>query len=88
MDDAEILTLLRRLARPHPSGGQVVERAAIMAAGVDGMAVIDWILDHDGVPETVVEPARNRGLHGARTTSPTLPGLRRAARYVLAAGTL
>jgi hypothetical protein len=85
MDDAEILAIIKRLSRPHRSGGVVIERAAIMAAGVDAMAVIDWILAHSGVPETVTEPVRNRGLHGGRTSDPELLGLRRAARYVLPA---
>jgi hypothetical protein len=40
MDDDVILTLLRRLARPHASGGAVIERAAILAEGSDYASVI------------------------------------------------
>jgi hypothetical protein len=39
MDD-EVLTLLRRLARPRASGGAVIERAAILAEGSDYASVV------------------------------------------------
>jgi hypothetical protein len=35
MDDDPILALVKRLARPHASGGTVIERAAILADGAD-----------------------------------------------------
>jgi len=61
--DAEIHALVKRLARPHSSGGEVVERAALLASGSDFGAVMAWITDHAGVAETMgSEPAR-RGLH-------------------------
>ena len=40
MDDDAILTVVRRLARPHPSGGEVIERAVIIAEGADSAAII------------------------------------------------
>ena len=43
MDDGEIRTLLSRLARPHASGGQVIERAAILAEGAEFPAILAWI---------------------------------------------
>ena len=66
MNDDAILALVTRLARPHRSGGQVIERAAILAAGADSPAIIAWILDHAGKPEQTVSTAPRRGLHGAR----------------------
>jgi hypothetical protein len=86
MDNDAILALVTRLARPHRSGGQVIERAAILAAGADSPAVIEWILDHAGTPEQTTRP-RSRGLHGAHLTdaagAPPAP-----QRFVLPAGVL
>ena len=85
MDDDAILALVTRLARPHRSGGQVIERSAILASGPDSPAVIDWILDHAGKPEEAVSAAPRRGLHGARLTDAA--GDQRAPnRFVLPAG--
>src|SRR5947209_3364335 len=66
MDDDAILDLLTRLARPENGGGQVIERAAIMAAGADSRAVVAWILAHDGEPQHAVSTTPRRGLHGPR----------------------
>ena len=41
MEDSEIRELLSRLARPHASGGRVVERATILAAGAEFQAILD-----------------------------------------------
>jgi hypothetical protein len=35
VDDDEIRAVVTRLARPHPAGGEVIERAAILAEGSD-----------------------------------------------------
>jgi hypothetical protein len=87
MNDDAILTLLKRLARRHSSGGQVVERAAIVAAGADASAVEEWILDHSGKPEEAVSTAPRRGLHGAPLNQ--VAGTNRAPqRFVLPAGVL
>lgn len=88
VDDDAILALVTRLARPHPSGGRVLERAAILAEGADFPAVMDWIRDHDGRPEAAVAPKSTRGgLHGARVdgdrSRPQPP-----ARFVLPPGAL
>ena len=88
MDDLEISALLTRLSRPHPTGGVVIERAAILAAGADFPAIIAWITARAGVPDTTVTPKRSRGLHGTRVgdgdaTAPATP-----QRYVLPAGAL
>jgi hypothetical protein len=86
--DAEIRALLKRLARPHSSGGDVVERAALLASGSDFPTVMKWIADHAGVAETVAREAPRRGLHGQRlglsdATKPQTP-----ARFVLPAEAL
>ena len=88
MDDAAIVALVTRLARPHPSGGCVIEHAAIMAAGSDSPRVIDWIIDHAGTPEMPAGPqATTGGLHGSRSTA--LAGERTVPRrYLLPAGAI
>ncbi|MFP5361495.1 MAG: hypothetical protein ACLGI5_02050 [Thermoleophilia bacterium] len=84
MDEAAIRALVKRLARPHPSGGTVIERAAIMAEGTGSADVMTWILAHGAVPEAVVERTSTRqGLHGASDSAP-----RTASRFVLPAGAL
>ena len=65
MDDASIRAIVARLARPHPSGGRVIERAAIVAEGDSATEVVDWIIGRAGRGEAAV-PARAGGLHGAR----------------------
>ncbi|MHB8490925.1 MAG: hypothetical protein ACYDA6_01750 [Solirubrobacteraceae bacterium] len=82
MDDDAIRALVSRLSRPHRSGGEVVERAAIMAAGADSTAVLAWIAAHDGQPEPVAQISSRRGLHGARS------GGGESLRYVLPPGAL
>jgi hypothetical protein len=88
MDDPAIRALLSRLARPHASGGQVVERAALLAAGGDFPDVIAWIAAHAGAPESTVAPGRGLGLHGTRIADGGGAGQRAPQRYVLPAGQL
>ena len=88
MDDDPILALVKRLARPHTSGGAVIERAAILAEGADFASVMAWIADHDGQPEATVAAGSTHGLHGSRFND-TDPARRATPlRYVLPAGTL
>jgi hypothetical protein len=87
-NDDEIRALLSRLSRRHPSGGSVIERAAIVAEGADSTAVVAWILDHAGEPEAAVDKSSRGGLHGPRVSEPIGPGPRAPARYVLPAGAL
>jgi hypothetical protein len=83
-DDDEIRALVRRLSRRHRSGGRVIERAAVVASGADGGAIIDWIVAHDGRPETdAPAPAGSGGLYGARAERASTP-----QRYVLPTGAL
>ena len=88
MDDLEINELVTRLSRPHPSGGVVIERAAILAAGADSPAVIDWISAHSGRPDTTVRTIRGRGLHGSRMNDGEPSEARQPLRFVLPAGSL
>jgi hypothetical protein len=85
VNDLEITTLIRSLSRPHPSGGVVIERAAILASGADSPEIIDWIITHSGTAET---PAvRSRGLHGARLHA-DVDRASHPTRFILPADTL
>jgi hypothetical protein len=87
-DDEEIRALVTRLSRRHPSGGTVIERAAIVAEGADAAGVVAWILDHAGEPEAAAAVSSTRGLHSPRVSGPAEPAPRAPARYVLPAGVL
>jgi hypothetical protein len=87
-NDDEIRALLSRLSRRHPSGGTVIERAAIVADGADSAQVVAWILDHAGEPEVAVDMSSSRGLHSPRLSDPIGSEPRPPARYVLPAGAL
>jgi len=86
MDDDAIRVLVKRLARPHPSGGTVIERAAVMAEGTGSQDVMAWIVAHGGVPEAEAKASAPRGIHGLRNEVEA--GSRPAARFVLPAGAL
>jgi hypothetical protein len=88
VDDDAIRLLVTRLARAHPSGGTVVERAAIVAEGADFDAVMRWILAHGGKPEAAVETPSRRGLHGSRLHAGGGSEPRAPSRFVLPAGAL
>ena len=88
MDDETILALVKRLARPHPSGGAVIERAAILAEGADFASVIAWLAEHGGRPEARAAAVSSRGLHESRLKDMDEERGRPPLRYVLPAGTL
>jgi hypothetical protein len=88
VEDDAIRTLVARLARPHTSGGAVIERAAILAAGSDSGEVLAWITAHDAVPEEMAPLATGRGLHSSRLSSNARSGDRPPQRYVLPPGVL
>ena len=88
MDDDAIRTLVTRLSRPHGSGGEVIERAAILAEGADSAAVLAWIAAHDGQPEALAPVVSGRGLHSARLTDRGATDSPTPRRYVLPAGLL
>jgi hypothetical protein len=88
VDDDTIRSMVTRLARAHPSGGTVIERAAIVAEGADSGAVMTWIVAHGGRPEATVERAPGRGLHGSRLHAGGGSEPRAPSRFVLPAGAL
>jgi hypothetical protein len=80
--------LLTRLSRPHPSGGTVVESAAIRAEGADFDAVIAWVRAHGGEPEASTAKTSTSGLHGSRVHDAGRAEPRAPSRFVLPAGVL
>lgn len=88
MDDQAINALLKRLSRPHASGGVVIERAAILAAGADFSAVMDWIYAHAGTADAAAPATRGGGLHGSRIAGNDGTATRAPVRFVLPAGAL
>ena len=87
VDDAGIRVLLTRLARPHPSGGHSIERAAVLAAGADFTVAMAWIEAHGGEPEAPVVARAPRGLHSARLSAPAAGGAT-PTRFILPAAAL
>jgi hypothetical protein len=88
VDDDAIQALVTDLARAHPSGGSVIERAAIVASGGDADVVIAWIVARGGQPEAAPDTSVRRGLHGSRLHDSGGPTPRTASRFVLPAGAL
>ena len=88
MEDDAIRSLVKRLSRPHPSGGDVIERAAILAAGADSAAILAWIAAHDGRPEALEPVATGRGLHNARLDDSSATDAATPRRYVFPPGAL
>ena len=88
MDDDAIRALLTRLARPDASGGDVIERAAILAAGSDFTAIMAWVVEHGGKPEALAAAAPSGGLHGARLTDGRGAASATPLRFVLPPGAL
>jgi hypothetical protein len=86
MNEPEIKSLVARLARPHSSGGVVIERAAILATGGDFPAVMEWITAHAGKPDTAVVTLPSRGLHGSRINDAGTGDSATPRRFVLPAG--
>ena len=80
-DDQAVRDAVRRLSRRHPSGGRVIERAALLASGHAAAAMMAWVEQH-GTPEALPEPVGARGLHGDRASA---GDVRRPLRYVLPA---
>ncbi len=85
MDDQAIRTVVTRLARPHPSGGRVIERASILAEGSDSGEIIRWVVAHGGEPEMASASSAPRGLSVREAPA---PGTGTPLRFVLPAGTL
>jgi hypothetical protein len=67
----ETAALVRRLARPHDSGGMVIERSVILAEGANSAAILSWISEHGGVADFTLSSTRSHGgLHGSRANAP------------------
>ena len=79
----ETAALVRRLARPHASGGMVIERSVILAEGAKSAAILNWISEHDGIADSTAPPTRSHGLHGSRASVPLRAAP--ARRFVLPA---
>ena len=88
MDDIQIKAMVRRLSRPHLSGGVVIERAAILADGTDSRAVMEWIAAHAGRPEVAAVQGPRRGIHGVRLRETTSTSEATPLRFVLPADAL
>jgi hypothetical protein len=87
IDDETIRPVVRRLSRRHASGGDVIERAAIIAEA-NSAAILAWVTAHDGQPEAPAPSDSGRGLpsgrlSGGRDTRSATP-----RRYVLPPGAL
>jgi hypothetical protein len=78
-----IATLVKRLARPHVSGGMAIERSVILAEGAASAEILTWISDHDGVAESSMPVTRGSGLHGPRATVGTTQQPVPPRRFVL-----
>jgi hypothetical protein len=88
VDDDAIRSLVMRLSRAHPSGGSVIERAAILAEGADFESVMAWIVAHGGEPEADVVKAPRSGLYGSRERHGRGAAPRTPSRFVLPPGAL
>jgi hypothetical protein len=88
VEEDAIRTLLHRLARAHPSGGTVIERAAIVAEGTGSDSVLKWMAAHGAEAEATPPPKARHGLHesGWRTIDAASPAA--PSRYILPAGAL
>jgi hypothetical protein len=88
VDDDAIRLLLNRLARAHPSGGTVIERAAIVAEGTGSEEVLTWMIAHGAEPEAPVATPARRGLHGSDLHARGGSGRSVPSRYILPPGVL
>jgi hypothetical protein len=82
-DDHAMRARVKRLARPHRSGGWVIERASLLAGGARFDGAVAWIEAHGGIPELPTAPSAQPGLHSRRTTEVRAP-----LRFVLPASAL
>jgi hypothetical protein len=83
MTTDETAALVRRLARPHASGGMVIERSVILAEGTNSAVILSWISEHDGIADSTAPSTRSRGLHGPCAATPRQDAP--ARRFVLPA---
>jgi hypothetical protein len=86
--EQDVRALVARLGRPHASGGTVIERAALLAAGADFDAAIAWILAHGGEPEARATAAPAGGLYGGRSDGRAGGESQTPRRFVLPRGAM
>ena len=79
--------MVTRLARPHESGGKVIERAAIFANGADFAEVMAWITARGATPEATVSTTRG-GLHNLSDDARPDATSQTPRRFVLPPGAL
>ncbi len=85
MDDTEIRTLVRRIARKSSKGGFTVERATLVAEGSEVGEIEAWIMRAGGVAETAA-PAKGAGLFADRVSEREASRAVAPLRYALPAG--
>ena len=80
LDEHSLRATVIRLSRPHRSGGRVIERAAVLAAGAHSGAILTWIADRGGQAEALAPTPTTGGLHALGR-----PDVRSPLRYVIPA---
>lgn len=88
MDEEAIRAVVTRLSRQHPSGGRVIERAAVIAEGSDSSTILAWIASHDGKPEDQPAETSAGGLHRGRLDGSRFATSSTPRRYLLPPGIL
>ena len=87
MDDDDIRTLVKRIARRSSKGGATVERATLLAEGSDVGEIEAWIVRAGGTPESAA-PVRGAGLNADRINEREASRTPAPLRYVLPPGAL
>ncbi len=87
-DTDAIAVLVKRLARPHPSGGTVIERPVILAEGTRSTAILACIADHGGAPDATLPHPQRGGLHSRSPAAEAERKATHARRYILPAHAL
>jgi len=87
VEDEVIRALVTRLARPHRSGGAVIERAALYADGANFAEVMAWMTARGATAEAVASTARG-GLHDQRVDERPDAAAPTPRRFVLPPGAL
>ena len=82
MDEEEIRTLVRRIARRRSAGGWTVERATLLAHGSAVNDIEAWILRVGGIAESAA-PKKGAGLYADRVTEREASRKPAPLRYVL-----
>ena len=84
MDDTDIRTLVRRIARKSSKGGFTVERATLVAEGSAVTEIEAWIVRAGGIPESAA-PAKGAGLFADRVSEREASRAVAPLRYTLPA---